>query len=636
MTNLSTRLDTVRRMGLRQLTSRLQRRWRQRVVYPKKAAQLFPWPDHLPEGDAPFPFDERRAAALRPKDALLQVADDLVARRFTYLGLPTEDLGEPADWQRAPLGDPLWQYNLHYGQWAVDLLHAFLITDARRYRGTCIELVEDWLEGNPAGRQPAWDPYPICRRVVAWSRLAGALASGASLGRRFFLRRVEPSLRQQAAFLAANLEFDVPNNHLIANYKALAWLGLLFPHWPEAGDLKGLGLDGLWQEMRRQVLPDGVHDERSLSYHGIVLQDFLEVRWLAKQRGIPVPDDVDSTLRSMLRALRVTRMASGAWPATADSVVGYPCDLQSLYRTGVSLLGEAEASVGNGETAARETGQDAWYLGWLGAEGTTPQSQETPRKTSVPGTNTHLLPDAGWAVLRGSDGTSVFFDAGPLGPDAVLGHAHADPLSFELHAPSGPLLVDPGVCTYRAGELRDRFRSSAVHNTVTVDGENPCVFWGPFRVAHPPRVNLQASSGNVIGEHDGYCRLPHPVTHRRTVRWTDNGWEVHDELLGKGRHRFRSALQLAPGATLTLEDAPPGSPRHMGEARWPDGTHLELEILQGPEAFELNVESGDVSPSWNVVKPTPRWAITWRGHAPCHLTVRLRYSSTHEPEPKTP
>ena len=621
MTRLSTRLDTVRRMGVRQLASRLQRRWRQRLVYPRRAEQLFPWPDHLPEGDASFPFDERRAAALRPRDALLQVADDLVARRFTYLNLPTEDLGEPADWQRAPLGDPLWQYNLHYGQWAVDLLHAFLITDVRRYRGTCIELVEDWLEGNPVGRQPAWDPYPICRRVVAWSRLAGALAAGASLGRRFFVRRVEPSLRQQATFLAANLEFDVPNNHLIANYKALAWLGLLFPHWPEADDWRELGLDGLWREMRRQVLPDGVHDERSLSYHGIVLQDFLEVRWLTKQRDVAVPDDVDSTLRSMLRVLDVTRMTSDTWPVTADSVPGYPGDLLSLYRAGLDVMDEPSPS---NVRDPNTWGQDAWYVGWFGAEDDSTaatQQQATPRPSS---SAVQILPNAGWAKLEGADGTSLFFDAGPIGPNAVLGHAHADPLSFELHGPGGPLLVDPGVCTYRAGELRDRFRSASVHNTVTVDDQNPCVFWGPFRVAHPPRVTLMASSDDVIGEHDGYRRLASSVTHRRTVGWRDDAWVLHDEMLGKGHHRFRSTLQLAP--TVTPDETSAASSHRRATAQWPDGARLELEILEGPQGFELTVEPGEVSPSWNVITPTPRWVIAWHGPAPSHLTIRLRYS----------
>ena len=120
--------------------------------------------------------------------------------------------------------------------------------------------------GKPGGSAPGWEPYPLSRRLVAWSRLQAALA-GEAAGREFWRLRLEPSLRRQAAFLRRNLERDLPNNHLLANFRALAWVGLLFPHWPEAARLRAVGLEGLWGEMRRQVLADGVHDERSVTYH---------------------------------------------------------------------------------------------------------------------------------------------------------------------------------------------------------------------------------------------------------------------------------------------------------------------------------------------------------------------------------
>ena len=606
-------------MGGKRLVGRLGRRWRQRVVYPRRGATLFPWPKALEDTDDAVPFDERRAAAQRPRESLLALADDLVARRFTYLGLETQDLGEPADWQRAPLQDPLWCYNLHYGQWAVDLLHAFLVTDDRRYRATCIELVEDWLEGNPVARQPAWEPYPLCRRVVTWSRIVGALGSGSSIGRRFFRRRMEPSLRQQASFLVANLEADVPNNHLIANFKALAWLGLLFPAWPEAASLKALGLEGLWREMRRQVLDDGVHDERSISYHCIVLQDLLEVRWLAARRGVEVPADVDPTLRRMLDVLTVTRGPAGRWPMTGDTVTGYPLDPQSLCRAAsivlsVAVPGTAPSTGGGGE--------DPWYPAWLGCDDEdAPAVAVTPPETSSdppPPASWDVLPQAGWAVLRGPEDSFLFFDAGAIGPDHVLGHAHADALSFELHLGQLPMLVDPGVCTYRAGPLRDRFRSTAVHNTVTVDGEDQCVFWGPFRVARPPRTGLSVDDAAVAAEgwHDGYRRLRGAIVHRRRIQWQGDGWEVRDQLQGKGRHRFVSSLQLAPGAVASVDG------KH-GEARWPDGAVLRLEVLEDGDAVGLELASGEVSPTWNTILPAPCWRLSWRAEGSSEVTFRL-------------
>ncbi len=58
--------------------------------------------------------------------------------------------------------------------------------------------------------------------------------------------KLAPSLAQQTAVLGKNLERDLANNHLVANYRALAWMGLIFPGWPEAKKWRDVGLDGLW------------------------------------------------------------------------------------------------------------------------------------------------------------------------------------------------------------------------------------------------------------------------------------------------------------------------------------------------------------------------------------------------------
>ena len=59
------------------------------------------------------------------------------------------------------------------------------------------------------------------------------------------------------------------------------------------------------------------------------------------------------------------------------------------------------------------------------------------------------------------------------------------------------------------------------------------------------------------GEHDGYSRLPVPLTHRRTVVWRRNHfWLIVDELLGKGETTSASYLHFHPNLLLEkVEDS---------------------------------------------------------------------------------
>ena len=68
----------------------------------------------------------------------------------------------------------------------------------------------------------------------------------------------------------------------------------------------------------------------------------------------------------------------------------------------------------------------------------------------------------------------MVLDAGPHGPARTNGvHSHADALGFDLVVLGRRMLVDPGTFTYVVDpEARDRFRSTAMHNTVTV-GDGP-------------------------------------------------------------------------------------------------------------------------------------------------------------------
>jgi hypothetical protein len=125
-------------------------------------------------------------------------------------------------------------------------------------------------------------------------------------------------------------------------------------------------------------------------------------------------------------------------------------------------------------------------------------------------------------------GSQLFIDAGPQGVFAG-GHGHADALSIQLITDGRPILIDPGTFCYTCPE-RDRFRGTAAHNTLQVDGRDQAAPAGPFAWTGMPETAVDLwlpgeTFDLFAGHHNGYA----PVIHHRWVFGHKSGfWLVRD------------------------------------------------------------------------------------------------------------
>jgi hypothetical protein len=128
------------------------------------------------------------------------------------------------------------------------------------------------------------------------------------------------------------------------------------------------------------------------------------------------------------------------------------------------------------------------------------------------------LRDTGYYVSRSGRGDHLVIDGGVHGY-LNGGHAHADALSLTLTVAGVPLLVDPGTGVYTVDQaLRDRLRSSQMHNTLVVDGRSQSIAKGPFSwttmaKSRVRRWKTHKAFDYFEGTHDGYD----PIEHRRHV-----------------------------------------------------------------------------------------------------------------------
>ncbi len=501
-------LDTAARAGAGRVVRRAWRAVRYRWIYPCL-------PPGRPSTARLGPPDGRASTVVPPAgEGALERAAALREGRFELLNMPAVRHGTGFDWRGGPGHDPLWLYTLHYGGWALDLALAHRRDPAGGYLRALVRLTGDWLAGNRPGSRPGWEPYPVARRLVNWS-MADLVLTGDD-GWPAARQAVAESLRRQADLLGANLERDLGNNHLLADYCALARMGLLYPDWPGAAAWRAEGLRGLGEECRRQILPDGAHFERSASYQAIVRDDIAGTVRLAAAVGCPTPDDLTGALERMAAFRRRVAAPDGSIPLWNDSVPGYPEGLESC---------------GDPPPAGRAI---------------------------------DLLADAGLAVLRDGAGGTLWFDCGPMGPRHLPGHGHADTLSICLYGCGRWLVADPGTVSYHDPALRNALRSTAAHATVAVDGRDQCLFWGPFRVAWPPAARIISSSAlHAEGEHDGYRRLADPVTHRRRVELRGEGsWLIDDRWMPGGGTPLLCRSPLLPGPRCPSRGAspPPAGP----------------------------------------------------------------------------
>ena len=144
---------------------------------------------------------------------------------------------------------------------------------------------------------------------------------------------------------------------------------------------------------------------------------------------------------------------------------------------------------------------------------------------------------------KGEAPAVLTFDHGPVGYLSIAAHGHADTLAVWLSIGSQPIFVDAGTYRYHSTRaLRDAFRETAVHNTLTLGGLPSSRPAGPFNWAAKARARCIALEdgpiARVVAEHDGYVAR-FGLRHRRTVDFDGaSRFSITDELLRHfGRQR---------------------------------------------------------------------------------------------------
>jgi hypothetical protein len=357
-----------------------------------------------------------------------------------------------------------------------------------------------------------------------------------------------------------------PNTHLTGEALGLYYLGTQLSFLERSTHWRKLGEDILLNEIDRQVHEDGVYFEQSTCYQRYTADFYMHFLILHKLSGDQLKKDQTDKLylktQRLLDYLMYITRPDGTTPQIGDDDGGRCLPMTSTGVTnfqGALALGSTFFGRKDYKFIVKSPSQEVlWLFGVDGMKKFATLSSHQPVETSK------AFTEGGYYIMR--DGWTdtdnyMVVDGGEVGAFKG-GHGHADSLSFELAVGGRTLLVDSGTYTYhKSKELRDLFRSSGAHNTLTIDEQSSSQFGGKFDWEEMAGTKVkkwisQDRFDFFEGSHDGYRHLENsPADYERSILFLKNDyWIMRDFVKTVGEHDYQQNFHFNPETSPAIEN----------------------------------------------------------------------------------
>ena len=515
---------------------------------------------------------------------------DLLAFKNLFVGTEVDWHLEPVSGIRSPAkhwkqfdeldseetGDKkiVWELNRHQHFFTLGV--AYSLTGNERYADTFVAHVESWIEQNPSGLGINWaSSLEVSFRAISWIWALHFFRHSDALTPEIF-KKVLKVLQLHGLHIEKYLsKYYSPNTHLTGEALGLYYLGTQMPFLLRAKYWRKLGEGILLDEATKQIHEDGVYFEQSTWYQRYTVDfysHFFVLRSLAADAKYDKRNqDVDDRYSAAINFLMHITRPDGTTPLVGDDDGGRmlpitydaPNDFRGSLALGGAILGSSAAKFVAGEKRHE--------IFWLaGNEGVKTYDEIEPIEPCVTSKNFSI---GGYFVMRdGWADTDNFLlvDCGDVG-SLSGGHGHADALSFELALQGRTLLIDPGTYSYHdSREMRDLFRVSAAHNTVSIDSESSSepgnIFnWKSRAKARELSSVLDDRFDYFDGVVEGFSAIEGGALHRRSILFLKNDYLIiRDRVETVGEHDHALNFHYAVGSKLStgIDSVVAGDERH--------------------------------------------------------------------------
>ncbi|GAE86536.1 heparin-sulfate lyase HepC [Bacteroides reticulotermitis] len=526
-------------------------------------------------------------------------ADDALGHTFfVHKGYqPSYNYGKDINWEYWPVQDNELRWQLHRHKWFTPMGKAYRLSGDEKYAKEWAYQYIDWIEKNPltevepeeyklvsAGEVKgdaenvrfAWRPLEVSNRLQDQT-LQFLLFVNSPSFTPAFLTEFLVNYHRHALHILNN--YSAQGNHLLFEAQRIVYAGAFFPEFKEASSWRESGINTLNREIKKQVYTDGGHYELDPHYHLAAINIFCKALRMADVNGFrqEFPAGYVGTVKHMIEFYSNVCFPDYSNPCFSDA-----------------KLGNRSAEVGNYQDWLKIF-PDCEWIRYYATEG---------REGSPLSYLSHGALDSGFFTFRNGwkqDATVMVVKAGPKGE----WHCQPDNGTFELWFNGRNLFPDSGSYVYAGDDevmkLRNWFRQTSVHNTLTLDEKNLQTTESVTRLWQP-----EGNEQILVTENPHYEDLKH----RRSVFFVDQAYFVIiDEAVGNAKGTVNLNYNLCEGTvhvdgkSNTLTSTFEG--RSNVKLQCFSEKHMSLTEKEGWRSIAYRQRVPRTAVSFNIDKNTP-------------------------------
>ena len=471
---------------------------------------------------------------------------------FNFLN-KTKNLNKPIDWNINSVSR-LWRFNLHYfyclRKFIIKYLEKdFSCDDFKEY----IYLIDSWIDFHLNKYGDGWHSYTISLRIRNWIWFLRFFPNLSS-------NKIKESLWIQINWLYENREYHLGGNHLLENLITLIFGSLQFKG-QKAELIFSECLTELEDELNKQILEDGGHEERSCSYHLMILQNLCELGLVLQSFKKIRPIWLINCIKIMTEWSYKVKLNCNKYPRLNDSIYSEEINIETIINLSFSYL----------EQTIYVKKSDYFHFRlceFVLKDKNLKLVSFNEYKSNYQIPQIVDLHETGWSILRPNNSWEIIFKSGKSGPNHLLGHSHSDLYTFDVFYNGKLLIGETGTSKYELSNIRNYERSADSHNIMQFaikkkkylekinDWHQPLEVWNSFRVARKPKIINRSYGINldkiiwargVYSPFQKYIKRVERIIKFKILKDNKLELDIQDDVFSKYDIYWKFNLHFAPG-----------------------------------------------------------------------------------------